>query len=35
MPHPTSTRAFLDFAIDAAWQAGQLTLAYFQTGVTV
>ena len=27
--------AFLDFAIDAAWQAGQLTLAHFQTGVAV
>ncbi len=29
----TSIRTFLDFAIDAAWQAGQLTLAHFQTGV--
>jgi len=29
----TSVRTFLDFAIDAAWQAGQLTLAHFQTGV--
>ncbi len=28
-------RTFLDLAIDAAWQAGQLTLAYFQTGVAV
>ena len=28
-------RAFMDFAIDAAWQAGQLTLAHFQTGVAV
>ena len=26
---------FLDFAIDAAWQAGRLTLAHYQTGVTV
>ncbi|MEZ4517597.1 MAG: histidinol-phosphatase [Chloroflexota bacterium] len=24
----------LDFALDAAWQAGQLTLAHFQTGIT-
>ena len=35
MTYPTSTRAFLDFAIDAAWQAGQRTLAHFQTGVAV
>ena len=35
MPALTSTQAFLDFATDAAWQAGQLTLAHFQTGVTV
>jgi histidinol phosphatase-like enzyme (inositol monophosphatase family) len=26
---------FLDFAVDAAWQAGRLTLAHYQTGVTV
>ena len=26
---------FLDFAIDAAWQAGRLTLAHYQTGVSV
>jgi histidinol phosphatase-like enzyme (inositol monophosphatase family) len=26
---------FLDFAIDAAWQAGRLTLAHYQTGVNV
>jgi histidinol-phosphatase len=26
---------FLDFAIDAAWQAGRQTLAHYQTGVTV
>jgi histidinol-phosphatase len=26
---------YLDFAIDAAWQAGRLTLAHFQTGVEV
>jgi histidinol-phosphatase len=35
MPHLTSTQTFLDFAIEAAWQAGQLTLAHFQTGVAV
>jgi histidinol-phosphatase len=28
----TSTQTFLDFALDAAWRAGQLTLAYFNTG---
>jgi histidinol phosphatase-like enzyme (inositol monophosphatase family) len=27
--------SFLDFAVDAAWQAGRLTLAHYQTGVTV
>ena len=26
-------REYLDFAIDVAWQAGQLTLGYFQTGI--
>ena len=26
-------RDYLDFAIDTAWQAGQLTLGYFQTGI--
>jgi histidinol-phosphatase len=26
---------YLDFAIDAAWQAGRLTLAHYQTGVSV
>jgi histidinol phosphatase-like enzyme (inositol monophosphatase family) len=31
----TSIQALLDFAIQAAWQAGQLTLAHFQTGVAV
>lgn len=30
-----STREYLDFATDAAFQAGQLTLAHFQTGVAV
>jgi myo-inositol-1(or 4)-monophosphatase len=28
-------REFLDFAVDAAWQAGRQTLAHYQTGVTV
>lgn len=28
-----SLSAFLDFALDAAWQAGRVTLAHFQTGV--
>jgi histidinol-phosphatase len=27
--------SYLDFAVDAAWQAGRLTLAHYQTGVTV
>ena len=27
--------AFLEFALEAIWQAGQLTLGYFQTGVGV
>ena len=26
---------FLDFALDAIWQAGRVTLGYFQTGVGV
>jgi histidinol phosphatase-like enzyme (inositol monophosphatase family) len=30
-----SLQQFLDFAIDAAWQAGRLTLAHYQTGVTI
>lgn len=30
-----STRSLLEFAIDAAWQAGRLTLGYFQTGISV
>jgi myo-inositol-1(or 4)-monophosphatase len=29
------TRAFLEFATETAWQAGRLTLPYFQTGVDV
>jgi histidinol-phosphatase len=35
MTYPTSPLTFLDFAMDAAWQAGQRTLAHFQTGVAV
>jgi histidinol phosphatase-like enzyme (inositol monophosphatase family) len=35
MTHSIPTRTFLDFAVDAAWQAGQLTLAHFQAGVAV
>lgn len=30
-----STREYLDFAVDTAFRAGRLTLAHFQTGVTV
>jgi histidinol-phosphatase len=30
-----SLEGFLDFAVDAAWQAGRSTLAHYQTGVTV
>ena len=26
---------YLDFALDAVWQAGRITLGYFQTGITV
>ncbi len=28
-----SLRSLLEFALDAAWQAGRITLGYFQTGV--
>ncbi|MGQ9501996.1 MAG: histidinol-phosphatase [Anaerolineae bacterium] len=35
MTELTSLRTLLDFAMDVAWQAGQLTLAYFQTDVDV
>lgn len=31
----SSFRPYLDFAIDAAWQAGRLTLQYFQAGFDV
>ncbi len=30
-----TTQLFLEFALDAAWQAGRITLGYFQTGVAV
>src|SRR5215813_161378 len=30
-----SLRAMLDFAVDVAWQAGKITLEYFQTGTAV
>ena len=35
MSRSLSNRAFLDFAMEAAWQAGRTTLAHFQTGVPV
>ena len=35
MTNPVAARTLLDFALEAAWQAGQLTLAHFQTGVSV
>lgn len=31
--HSATLDALLDFAIDAAWQAGRVTLAHFQTGL--
>jgi histidinol-phosphatase len=31
----TSRSEFLEFAVDAAWQAGRQTLAHYQTGVAV
>ena len=30
-----STKSLLDFALDAAWQAGRITLGHFQTGIAV
>ena len=30
---PESLRTYLDFALDTAWQAGQLTLGHFQTDI--
>lgn len=35
MTQPTSVETLLAFASDAAWQAGQLTLAHFRPGVEV
>ena len=32
---PVDLRAFLEFATDAAWAAGQSTLAHFQSGVEI
>lgn len=34
MPASSNLSNLLDFAIDAAWQAGRLTLGYFQTGIS-
>lgn len=34
MMDKAAIREFLEFALDATWQAGQITLGYFQTGVT-
>jgi histidinol-phosphatase len=34
MPQP-SLETLIEFALDAAWRAGRITLGYFQTGVTV
>ncbi len=31
----TQVSTYLDFALDAAWQAGRITLGYFQSGVAV
>ncbi|MGQ9625278.1 MAG: histidinol-phosphatase [Anaerolineae bacterium] len=28
-------RSFLEFAVEAAWEAGRITLAYFQTGLAI
>ena len=33
--HHLLLRTLLDFAVDAAWQAGRITLEYFQTGTAV
>ena len=35
MTDSSSLPEYLDFAMDAGWRAGQLTLAHFQTGVAV
>jgi histidinol-phosphatase len=34
MNQTLSTQALLEFALDAAWQTGRITLGYFQAGVT-
>ena len=31
----TNLQSLLDFALDATWQAGRITLGYFQNGVAV
>ncbi len=33
MPTPASLRAFLEFAVETAYEAGRLTLGHFRTGV--
>jgi histidinol phosphatase-like enzyme (inositol monophosphatase family) len=33
--HTPSPKTFLEFALDAVWQAGRITLGYFQAGVSV
>src|SRR5262245_51845714 len=33
--HRVPLRTMLEFAVDAAWQAGKITLEYFQTGMAV
>ena len=33
--NPPSPQALLEFALDAVWQAGRITLGYFQAGVAV
>ncbi len=35
MDRTTSVRELLDFAMDAAWEAGRFAMAHFQTGVAV
>jgi histidinol-phosphatase len=34
-PQAASLRTLLDFAVEAAWQAGKITLEYFQAGAAV
>lgn len=33
--NPTPLRSLLDFAVEVAWRAGRVTLAHYQTGVSV